>query len=417
MKKELFDTNNIILPNGINLISIKRDTQIAAVHIGIKVGSLYEKKNEKGISHFIEHMLFKGTKSRNNEKLNSDLEERGGEYNAYTDFNSTVYSITALSEEIEVSVELLGDMIMNSTFPEKEIERERGVILAEIRTSKDDVEDFSFRKIHEAAFKKSPLRYDTIGEEKTVKKFSRQELIDFYSQYYVPNNCVISIVSPFEHEYISEIVLRYFEGWKSKELYNSAFIIEDNIPIKKTTYKKEIEQSTIIYAYTFHNINKEEELALKILNHKLGESANSVLFRELREERGLAYDVYSQLDTSKYVKTLYIYTAVSFDNIDETLDIIDKCIQRIKTSDIRFDDGTISLMKKVLKTAVASTMEDSTDLGNYVLHQAIDDESIYEFENDMKNLENISKDDIYMIANKVLNEPTIHILLSEKVEN
>lgn len=413
MKKEFFDAKQTILPNGINLISIKRDTQIAAVHAGIKVGSLYEKMKEKGLSHFIEHMLFKGTKTRSNEKLNSALEERGGEYNAYTDFNSTVFSITALSEELEVSVELISDMLINSVFPEAEIEKERGVILAEIRTSKDDVEDFSFRKIHEAAFKRSPLRYDTIGEEKTVKKFSKDELVEFYSKYYVPNNCVISIVSPFEHEYILNLVLKCFKDWQSKELKKSKFIIENNIPIKKISHKKEIEQSTIIYAYTFHNLNKEEELALKILNHKLGESANSVLFRELREERGLAYDVYSQLDISKYVKTMYIYTAVSFENIDETLDIINKCIEKIKNADIKFDDSTISLMKKVLKTAVASTMEDSTDLGSYVLHQIIDEESIYDFENDMNNLEHIKKEDLYNVANKVLAEPTIHVLSSQ----
>lgn len=414
MKKDIFDARQTILPNGINLMSIKRDTQITAVHAGIKVGSLNERKNEKGLSHFVEHMLFKGTKARNNEKLNSDLEERGGEYNAYTDFNSTVYSITALSEELEPSLELISDMLINSTFPETEIEKERGVILAEIRTSNDDVEDFSFRKIHEIAFKRSPLRYDTIGEEKTVKKFTRDEIAEFYSKYYLPNNCVISIVSPFEHEYILKLILKYFQDWESKELRNTKFIIENNVPIKKISYKKEIEQNTIIYAYTFHNLDKKEELALKILNHKLGESANSVLFRELREERGLAYDVYSQLDISKYVKTMYIYTAVSFDNIDETLDIINNSIVRIKNADIKFDESTISLMKKVLKTALASTMEDSTDLCNYVLHQLIDAESIYEFENDMSNLENIKKEDLYDVANKVLNDPTIHVLSSEK---
>ncbi len=291
MKERTFDANINTLENGIKLISIKRDTQLSSIHIGTKVGSLCEKSKERGISHFIEHMLFKGTKGRSNVEVNEALEKRGGEYNAYTDYTCTVYTITALCEELEASVEILSDMVQNADFPESEIEKERGVILAEIRTSKDDIEDYSFNKINEIAFTKSPLRYDTLGDEKTVKKFDREQLLDFYDKFYVPNNCFISVVSPYEHEEIFRLVEKYFKQWKRKELERESVIVENNIPVKKTTLKKNIEQSTIIYAYTFHGLNKMEELALKVLNHKLGESANSILFRELREDRGLAYDV------------------------------------------------------------------------------------------------------------------------------
>ena len=141
MENKIFDTETKILHNGLKVISIKRNTQIASIHIGINVGSVIEKAGNRGVSHFIEHMLYKGTKNRNNEELNDALEKRGGEYNAYTDYTCTVYSITALSEELEPSLEILSDMVINSTFPEEEIEKERGVILAEIRTSRDDVED------------------------------------------------------------------------------------------------------------------------------------------------------------------------------------------------------------------------------------------------------------------------------------
>lgn len=414
MEKIFLNENVVTLPNGIKLICIKRDTQICSVHAGIKIGSLHEKKKEKGISHFIEHMLFKGTKNRDNEKLNNDLENRGGEYNAYTDYNSTVVTITALGEELSTSLEIIGDMLQNSVFPEDEMEKERGVILAEIRTSKDDVEELSFRRTNEIAFNKSPIKYDTIGDENTVKKFTREQLIEFYEKQYIPNNCFISIVSPFEHGEVIDLVEKNFGAWQKKELDIPTIAVENNIPVKKITYKKDIEQSTIIYAFTFHNLEKEGELALKILNHKLAESANSILFRELREERGLAYDVYSNLDLTNYVKILYIYTAVSSDKVDETIKVIEECIDKIKKEEINFDDDTINLMKKVLRTAVASTLEDSTDLGNYVLHQSIDGENIDGFLEDMKNLESIKREDIYNIARQVLKDPTIHILLPEK---
>ncbi|ERI90159.1 peptidase M16 inactive domain protein [Clostridiales bacterium oral taxon 876 str. F0540] len=413
MENKIFDAETKVLHNGLKLITIKRNTQITSLHVGINVGSVIEKANNRGISHFIEHMLYKGTKSKNNEELNDALEKRGGEYNAYTDYTCTVFSITALSEELEPSLEIISDMIQNSTFPEEEIEKERGVILAEIRTSKDDIEDYSFNKINEIAFSKSSLRYDTLGEEKTVKKLTRKQLVEFYNKYYVPNNCNITIVSPYEHEEVLKLVSKYFSNWEYKELEKEKVIVEDNIDIIRTTYKENIEQSTIIYAFTFHGFNKLEELALKILNHKFGESANSILFRELREEKGLAYDVYSHLDMTNYVKTLYIYTAVGSENIQEALATINNCINKIKSKKINFNEETVNLMKKVLKTAVAATLEDSTDLGNYVLHQSMEGESIYEFSDDMKNIEIIKMQHIYEVANKIFNKPTVHILTSK----
>lgn len=413
MEKRMFDAKITVLNNGLKLISIKKDTQIASIHVGIKIGSLYEKSKDRGISHFIEHMLFKGTATRNNEVLNDALERRGGEYNAYTDYTSTVYSITALSEELEDSIDILADMVQNSVFKEEEIEKEKGVILAEIRTSKDDIEDFSFSRINELAFNKSPLKYDTLGEEKTVKKFTRTQILEFYSRYYVPNNCTISIVSPYEHDKIIDLINRYFKNWEQKELEREAVVIENNIPGKNITYKSEIEQCTIIYAYTFHGLSKKEELALRILNHKFGESANSILFRELREEKGLAYDIYSHVDMTNFVKTLYIYTAVEAQNVDAAILSIDSCISKIIDEQIYFNEDTVLLMKKVLKTAVCATLEDSTDLSNYCLHQSLENESIYEFEEDMKALEFIKKEDIYAAARKVFKEPTIHILMSK----
>ena len=414
MSKEIFNTKQTQLSNGIKLITIKKDSQISAVHAGINIGSLFEEKNEKGIAHFIEHMLFKGTESRTNEELNSNLENLGGEYNAYTDFNCTVYTATILNEELENSLALLGDMLLNSTFPIDEIEKERGVILAEIRTINDDIEDLSFKRVNEIAFKYSPLREDTIGSENIIKKVTRVQLIDFYKKYYLPNNCFISIVSPFEHEDIINMVNKYFGDWTKKKFEKKKITFEHHQFIKKVSYKKEIEQCTILYLYTFNGLSKDEELALRILNYKFGESSNSILFRELREERGLSYDVYTHLDTSNNVKTLYIYTSVSEKNVDEAIDVIDTAIKDIESEKIVFDDNTIALMKKIMKTAIASTLEDSTDLGSYVIHQAMDDEDIYQFTDDMDNMGNIKSEDLYNISRKVLQKPTIHIFLPEK---
>lgn len=166
--------------------------------------------------------------------------------------------------------------------------------------------------------------------------------------------------------------------------------------------------------FTFYNLTRTEETALKILNYKLGESTNSILFREIREKKGIAYDIYSELNTSKNVKTMYIYTAVKKSNINAAVQCIDQCLEKVKNEKDFIDNKSIVIMKKVLKTAVVSTIEDTTDLCNYVLHQCLDDESEYEFMEDIKNVDLVSSDDIMAVANKVLNNPTIHILTSKE---
>lgn len=413
MIKLNFDIKKTTLKNGLKVITVKKDTRIASINVGVDIGAMYESENEKGISHFIEHMLFKGTKNRSNELLNEELESLGGEYNAYTDYDCTVYTISCLEEEIKKGTILLADMIVNSNFPEDEIEKERSVILAEIRTSKDDIEDLSFKKTNEFAFKESYLRYDIIGLEKNVNNFKRKELVEFYMENYIPSNAVITMVSSFEHEEALQIIEENFKGWKGNKKREKNITLEDNIKGEFTSYKNEIEQSTIVYLFTFNDLIKEDELPLRILNHRLGESANSLLFREVRENRGLAYDIFTHLDISRDSKCLYIYTSVSDEDVEEAKKAINNVLNDILVQNIKFKERDLEIMKKVHKTAVIGTLEDSADLCNYVLHQELEKEDLLEFVNDMERINKIEKEEVYDVARKVLKNSTIHILRRE----
>ena len=409
-----FDVKINYLENGLEVLTIKKDTQISSINIGVKVGAMNESLEEKGISHFVEHMLFKGTKKRDNEVLNRQLESLGGEYNAYTDYNSTVYTISCLSEELKNGVILLGDMITSSVFSKEEIEKERGVILSEMRSSKDDIEDYSFKKINEEAFTYSPLRYDVTGIEEVVSNLKREKIIEFYKKYYVPKNSLVTMVSSMEHDEALKLIEKEFLNWEGVNSSEEITIEEKNINKKVTSYKSDLEQSTIVYLFTFFDLVKSEELPLRILNHRLGESANSLLFREIREKRGLAYDIYTHLDITKNVKTLYIYTAVAKEDVEDTIQAIDETINSIILGKVVFGDEDLEIMKKVHKTAVISTLEDSAELCNYILHQELDGEDIYEFVNDMKELNNLNKEKILNVSKKVLKEPTIHILTNKE---
>ena len=356
--------------------------------------------------------MFKGTIKRGFEKLNDDLESLGGEYNAYTDYSITVYSISCLEEELGNAIELLGDMVTNSVFLKEEIEKERGVILAEMKASMDSVEDLSFKRVNEIAFGKSCLRYDVAGTEKNVKKFTRKDLISYYEKHYIPNNTLITMVSSLEHEEALEKIKENFGHWQSKELVAVEIFDEQNKAIRKTTYKKNIELSTIMYLFTFYDLEKDLELPLRILNHRLGESSNSLLFREVREIRGLAYDIYSHLDMTNHIKSLYIYTAVAEEDVNKTIEAINEILEGVKKKKIEIGERDLDIMKKVHKTAVISTLDDSSELCSYILNQSIEDEDIYEFLHDMERINNITSDEIYEVANKVLKNPTIHILKS-----
>jgi len=410
MKRWTFDENTIILPNGLKVITIKKDTRLASINIGVNIGSLYEDEKELGMSHFVEHMLFKGTKNRSNEQLNRELEFLGGDYNAYTDYISTVYSITCLDEEFEKGIELLSDMILNSSFDEKEMKKEKGVVLSEIKSDKDDIEDLSISRTHEYAFDKSALRNSIAGTEEHVKGFKRKQVYDFYKKYYTPDNCVIVTVSAFSHEQMQKIITDLFGKWEGKSHKKAKIIKEENKNIVKTTYKSQIEQGTVTYLYAFKEVCEKDKLPLKILSYKLAESSNSILFRELREERGLAYDVYSQMDLDENVNTMNIFTSVREESIDEVIEVIDKAILDIKNRDINFDEDMLCMMKKTHKTGVVSTLEDCSSLCSYVLVQSLAGKDITEFINSMEELETLTGEDIYRVCNKYLNKPTIHIL-------
>lgn len=410
MKRWTFDENTIILPNGLKVITIKKDTRLASINIGVNIGSLYEDEKELGMSHFVEHMLFKGTKNRSNEQLNRELEFLGGDYNAYTDYISTVYSITCLDEEFEKGIELLSDMVLNSSFDEKEMKKEKGVVLSEIKSDKDDIEDLSISRTHEYAFDKSALRNSIAGTEEHVKGFKRKQIYDFYKKYYTPDNCVIVTVSAFSHEQMQKIITDLFGKWEGKSHKKAKIIKEENKDIVKTTYKSQIEQGTVTYLYAFKEVCEKDKLPLKILSYKLAESSNSILFRELREERGLAYDVYSQMDLDENVNTMNIFTSVREESIDEVIEVIDKAILDIKNKNINFDEDMLCMMKKTHKTGVVSTLEDCSSLCSYVLVQSLAGKDITEFINSMEELETLTGEDIYRVCNKYLNKPTIHIL-------
>lgn len=403
----MIDFKQTVLQNGISLVTVKKSGELFSLNLAVKVGSLAESQKEKGICHFIEHMLFKGTDFDDNLSLNNKIERLGGDFNAYTDYISTVFSISALTEELDNGMQILRDMLIFPKFSEEDLEKEKGVILSELRASLDDAEEITHKNLYYNAYDRSPLKYDVIGNEETITSFTSDMLKDFHRKYYVPNHAILVIVSDLEHEDVIEKVEKIFGKWQIQADRPLDLVFEKNIPGRHTAFK-DMEQSSLAFLYTFH-MTEKEKLPLRILNYKLGVSGNSILFRELRENRGLAYDIYSDLDLTENIQNFLIYTQVPDESLDEAEELILSILSEVKEGKY-FQKDDLVIMKKVLKTSIFGTLDNIHDLSSFILDEMLNHEKPTMFEKDLEKLNEVTLEDIISVSRKVFDGPTIYRL-------
>ncbi|MDO5707568.1 MAG: pitrilysin family protein [Andreesenia angusta] len=408
MKKH-FKYNSYKTVNGIEVYHLNTNTELFSLNLGIKIGSKYERYEEKGLSHFLEHMVFKGTKKRDNIMINEDIEELAGYSNAFTSYSDTVFKFMALNEEFENALEILSDIIVNPIFPEEEFLKEKEVIISEIKSNLDNIEEYAYYRISKEAFLNSFLRWDIAGEIEDIVRYSVEDVEKYYEKYYLPNNTVIVIASSFDDEYVFSKVEEYFKTWDQREVKLLDIKREKNISKEYSIYSQEFDISNILYLYSYENLSIREELALSIISYSLGENSNSHLFKRLREEKGMTYEVYSDLDNSEDVKLLYIYTELSRDNILSAKEIIDNTIKEVKSGKL-VNEKSVKLMKKIIKTALASTLLDPQNTSDYLISQILDGRDIYEFERNLEIIDSLKTEEIIEVAKKVLKNPTVQII-------
>lgn len=410
----MIDYKETILENGLTLLTVVKPGSLFSLNLGIKIGALHEPLDQKGICHFIEHMLFKGTKTLDNQELNHRIEHLGGDFNAYTDYISTVFTVSAMTSELKDSLSILSDMVQHPAFCPDEMEKERTVIISELKASLDDAEESTHKLLYEKAYSKSPLKYDVIGTKESISSLSSKDLVLFHHKYYVPDKSILVLVSDLSHEEAISMVKEHFGTWIPGPTPLKKISFEKNLPGIHTSYK-EMEQSALGLLYTFE-INEEEKLPLRVLNFKLGVSGNSILFRELRENRGLAYDVYSDLELIEPLQNLMIYTQVPDERIEEAEDLILHILEEIKRG-AYFKEEDLHLMKKVLTTSIYSTLHHHSDLSSYMLDAVLNGEDPLSFQQDLEKLKDVTLKDIIEIAKKIFTAPTIYRLRGEDHED
>ncbi|MBU3104031.1 M16 family metallopeptidase [Clostridium gasigenes] len=316
--------NLYTLKNGLRIVT-EYIEHVNSVSVGVMVqnGSRNEKPEVNGISHFIEHMFFKGTDKRTAKEIVGDIENVGGQINAFTSKDATCYYVKALNTHLDLSLDVLSDMLLHSKFDPEEIEKEKGVVIEEINMSEDTPEDVLDDLHSKAIFGENSLARPILGTIDKVKSFNREKIVDFIYNHYTPHNSVLSICGKFDEKELNYLIEKYFSKWESSKIYVPEY--ETPILLNDSKYaEKKIEQLHIDLGLKGLPYAHEKGYALVLLNNIFGGGASSILFQKVREELGLCYTVYSYPQPYKGVGVFNIYTSLSKQYADKALSVIDR---------------------------------------------------------------------------------------------
>ncbi len=351
------------LPNGIRCVH-GRDYSSSIVHCGltIGVGSRDEAEDEYGIAHFIEHCIFKGTNKRRAYQINNRLDNLGGELNAYTTKEETVIHATTLKADFHKAIELIADVVFNSTFPSKEIEREREVIFDEINSYKDSPADLIFDDFEDLLFANHPLGHQILGSKKSLKKLDSESIKRFIERTYSTDKMVFAMVGNVTFNRFKELCYKYLSNIEStKSLNNSTQIANYNQ--FNITKNKNSHQIHCIIGNRGYKFDDPKRIVLSFLiNHLGGPQANSLLNTLIREKNGLSYNIEASYTPFKDSGEVTIYFSTDKELQLKCLDLIYKEMQKIRNGGI--SQRTLSIAKKQYIGQLAIAMENKE---NYML--------------------------------------------------
>lgn len=320
------------LPNGIRVFMVpKKESRAVLVEVAFGVGSRYEDKENEGIAHFMEHMVFKGTKKRPTSlDITKNIDQVGGLWNAFTASEVTGYHIQLQSEKIELAFDILSDMIINSKIDEKELKKEKGVILEEYKMKLDNPDIFAAIKFNELAYGDTPLGRFGIGTNETIKSMDRKKIIDFSRKFYNPDNMVIAIGGNINQEKTKKLLKKYFGKIKgeTKEKFEKNNIIQKSPLIQ--IHKKDNKQAIVMMGFRSFGRGNKKRYIREIILKALGGYMSSRLHIDVREKKGLAYAIYSWIDVFQEVGFLGIVGGFDPKKVSEALKEIFKILRGIK---------------------------------------------------------------------------------------
>lgn len=402
-----------ILNNGVKLVYEFRNSDITSFCIGFNAGALEEIEGFKlGTAHAVEHMVSKGTKTRNEREINSLCDKIFGFENAMTNFPYVVYYGTSLSEDFERGLELYSDIILNPIFPEEGFKEEMDVIIEELKEWSDDIYQHCEDSLLYNSFSKKRIKNLIIGKLDSIMAITLKDIKQFYERYYVPENCVISVCSSLDFDEVLSLVKEYFEEWGKEFKGISKDVKEMNKPGIFTEKVPNIKGAKIQYLFNIDELEEDEFKALTLFNAAFGEGTSGMLYEEIRTKNGLAYDIGSFIKNERGIKFFTINMGTSIENIEKALELTNNKIEEIKKAKGYFNEDKIRDLSKSIKFKRQLKLEKSIqlckELTTYELMYG-SAEKVYE---EVENLEYINEQKILEVINKVLKDPTIQILIN-----
>jgi predicted Zn-dependent peptidase len=308
-----------VLPNGLIVLTERMEhMRSVAMGIWVKSGSRCETLDSNGISHFVEHMVFKGTRSRSAQRIAREMDSIGGNLDAFTGKETICFDVKSLAEHVPIALDILADIVLNPTFAEPDIERERGVILEEIKIDEDNPDVLVHELFTQAFWKDHPLGKPILGTTATVKKFGQQNLIDYHTDRFRGGNMVFSAAGNINHDEFVEAVAARFSALGSGDTLHELSAPRAGARIVLRN-KKSLEQVQICLGVPAPPVTDENRYAAVILNTVLGGGMSSRLFQTIREERGMVYSIYSDLSPYRDTGTLCVFAGTS---VGKGLDVV-----------------------------------------------------------------------------------------------
>jgi len=384
------------LPNGLVVITeTMPHVRSVSVGIWIRTGSRRESSDLNGISHFIEHMVFKGTERRTAEEIARSVDSLGGVLNAFTDKEIVCFNARVLDEHLPIAFNVLSDLVLRPRFVEEDIAKEKQVVLEEIKRCKDDPGDLVHEIFTQNFWRGHPLGQPILGTRETVRGFTRESLFACFRPWYAPNNMVITAAGHLDHARLVEMAEREFAGLKPAALNGPDGPPRPHARITTKT-KGELEQVHICLGVPSYPLAHERRFAAAVLNNILGGGMSSRLFQNIREKQGLAYDVFSDLNCYRDTGLLSIYAGTARETAGQVVRLVTDEFRSLKQEPVSQEE--MRRAKDHLKGSLMLSLESTGSRMSQLARQEIYFGRFFSLDEILASIEGVSREDVQQLA-------------------
>jgi predicted Zn-dependent peptidase len=394
------------LSNGIRVVSeTLPKTRSVSIGVWVKVGSRHEPQELGGVSHFIEHMFFKGTERRSAKDIAIEMDSIGGEMNAFTSQETTTYYVKVVDEHLAIAIDLLSDILIGSRFDPVEMDKERKVILEEIKGVEDTPDDYIHELFTGTVWPDNPLGRPILGTRDTIKGMKHTNIISYINNYYSPKEIVISVAGNFEHARLIDLLDSSFgrlsRSGMPKNVSPPQF--RQDVVVKK----KQLEQVQLCIGCRGLNYTHEDRFGVSALNTVLGNSMSSRLFQEVREQNALAYSIYSYVTSYRDTGLVTVYAGTDPSNALEVVRLVMKEIRKIKDEGITAAEE--SRVKNQIKGSLVLSLESSNSHMSRIARQEIYFGKYLSMDEIIKGVEKVTREKIQSLAQQLFTKENISL--------